>query len=312
MSNSEMEWRAGLGLELFGIVARKRNRECVRSVDAYMGGCRLVCALAPLLVVSLSGCGKPQHLAASLPLAGAGITAKPNPVPVIHVVVALCDNKYQGIVPVPARIGNGDDLIDNLYWGADLGVKSYFRRLKDWKLVQSVKDPAPKILERVIFRKSKGGAILVADAYRGREIKAATEDFMSFAAGASPLTLSVLGKELSGGGGADMLVYVGHDGLMNFQLSSTAKHQDARTRKVAILCCKSQQFFGPSVQAAGAEPLLWTKSLMAPEAYVLEAAVQSFLKHENGSRAVERASAAYAKYQHCSVRAARTVFASGF
>lgn len=27
----------------------------------------------------------------------------------IHVYVALCDNVYQGIVPVPKAIGNGDD-----------------------------------------------------------------------------------------------------------------------------------------------------------------------------------------------------------
>ncbi len=27
----------------------------------------------------------------------------------IYIYVALCDNKYQGIVPVPAKIGNGQD-----------------------------------------------------------------------------------------------------------------------------------------------------------------------------------------------------------
>ena len=31
----------------------------------------------------------------------------------IHVFVALCDNKYQGIVPVPPKIGNGQDLNNN-------------------------------------------------------------------------------------------------------------------------------------------------------------------------------------------------------
>ena len=28
-----------------------------------------------------------------------------------HILVALCDNKYQGIVPVPTKIGNGQDLM---------------------------------------------------------------------------------------------------------------------------------------------------------------------------------------------------------
>jgi hypothetical protein len=35
---------------------------------------------------------------------------------VIHVTVALCDNQHQGIVPVPALIGNGRDSRNNLYF----------------------------------------------------------------------------------------------------------------------------------------------------------------------------------------------------
>ena len=43
---------------------------------------------------------------------------------VVHVTVALCDNEHQGIVPVPRAIGNGKDPRNNLYWGADYGVKT--------------------------------------------------------------------------------------------------------------------------------------------------------------------------------------------
>ena len=45
---------------------------------------------------------------------------------VIHVLVALCDNKYQGIVPVPPKIGNGQDVNNNLYWGCSMGVRTIF------------------------------------------------------------------------------------------------------------------------------------------------------------------------------------------
>ena len=38
----------------------------------------------------------------------------------IHVVVALCDNENQGIVPVPEKLGNGKEPLTNLYWGAPL------------------------------------------------------------------------------------------------------------------------------------------------------------------------------------------------
>ena len=50
---------------------------------------------------------------------------------VAHVVVALCDNESQGIVPVPARLGDGDSPQSNLYWGAMYGVRGWFLPSRD-------------------------------------------------------------------------------------------------------------------------------------------------------------------------------------
>src|SRR5262245_12901887 len=48
---------------------------------------------------------------ADAPSPSAAITPTPvNTSRVIHVLVALCDNVNQGIVPVPPRLGNGEDL----------------------------------------------------------------------------------------------------------------------------------------------------------------------------------------------------------
>src|SRR5258705_8709276 len=55
----------------------------------------------------------------------------------IHIYVALCDNKYQGIVPVPAKIGNGQDPDNNLYWGCAFGIRTYFKNSREWKLIES-------------------------------------------------------------------------------------------------------------------------------------------------------------------------------
>ncbi|RYD88183.1 MAG: hypothetical protein EOP54_27665 [Sphingobacteriales bacterium] len=66
-----------------------------------------------LSIVCIWGCTQP---AANKPAEGNAV--KPSAklkniahidadVKVIHVFVALCDNKYQGIVPVPKAIGNG-------------------------------------------------------------------------------------------------------------------------------------------------------------------------------------------------------------
>lgn len=51
---------------------------------------------------------------------------------------------------------------------------------------------------------------------------------------------------------------------------------------------------------------------MAPEAYVLDAALAGWLAQESGERVRARAAAAYHKYQRCGPRAAADLFATGF
>jgi hypothetical protein len=115
--------------------------------------------------------------------------AKRNPGRLIHVLVALCDNESQGIVPVPARIGNGDDPANNLYWGARFGVKTFFKASSDWRPVAEERNPKPAILERIILKHRTGDLYLVADAYRGREIKQCVTDFFQFSSGRDDETI---------------------------------------------------------------------------------------------------------------------------
>lgn len=46
---------------------------------------------------------------------------------IVHVFVPLCDNDNQGIVPVSKALGDGDNLITNLYWGHYTVLKPIFR-----------------------------------------------------------------------------------------------------------------------------------------------------------------------------------------
>ena len=99
---------------------------------------------------------------------------------VIHVFVPLCDNDNQGIVPVNKTLGDGLNLRTNLYWGALYGVKTHFKKQKDWKLLSAEKDIDQNVLERVIFQKkySNGAQVyLIADAYRGDRMKICLEDY---------------------------------------------------------------------------------------------------------------------------------------
>ena len=71
---------------------------------------------------------------------------------VTHVLVSLCDNKYQGIVKVPVGIGNGQDAGNNLYWGCAYGVKTYLKNQAYWTIVETQKSLNDTILERVVFQ----------------------------------------------------------------------------------------------------------------------------------------------------------------
>jgi hypothetical protein len=238
--------------------------------------------------------------------------AKRNPGKLVHVLVALCDNESQGIVPVPARIGNGDDPANNLYWGARFGVKTFFKRASDWKLIAETRNPRAGILERLVFKHQTKNIHLIADAYRGREIKRCVADFFEFSAGRSGETITANSIELQAGGGADLVAYVGHDGLMDFSLDSYPQKADDRRRDAIMLACVSKRYFAEPLRKTGARPLLWTTGLMAPEAYVLKAAMDGWVLNENGEEVRRRAATAYNQYQRCGVNAALRLFSSGW
>lgn len=242
--------------------------------------------------------------------------ATENPGRLIHIVVALCDNQYQGIVPVPARIGNGDDPANNLYWGAAYGVRTFFQKSKEWKLIKKTANPKAAVLERVVFKHNSKDVYIVADAYRGREIRQTTIDFLQFAAGVQDepidVQLNLQPVVLNAGGGADLIAYVGHDGLMDFTLAEYPRKSDQRQRDVIILACASKPYFREAIHETGANPLLWTTGLMAPEAYVLKSAIEGWIVNESGEGVRKRAAAAYNSYQRCGMRAALNLFSNGW
>ena len=234
----------------------------------------------------------------------------------VHVFVALADNQHQGIVPVPAKIGNGDDARNNLYWGAAAGVKTFFSRSAEWTVIRCGAGPKPEVLERCILRYRAADVYLVADAYRGSEIRQTILDFFTAASGTHSETVTIAGTvsplTISAGGGANLVAYVGHDGLMDFQLAAFAEKKNDAPRDAIILACASKQFFAEPVRASGAYPLLWTTGLMAPEAYTLKAALDGWISGESHEQIRNRAATAYDKYQKCGLRAAHRLFASGW
>ncbi len=234
----------------------------------------------------------------------------------VHVFVALADNQTQGIIPVPAKLGNGEDPERNLYWGSAYGVNTFFARSPDWERITCGERPKAEILERCVFKCRAANVYLVADAYRGREIRQAILDFLSAASGdnAEMMTVPALSGSLKVAirGGANLVAYIGHDGLMDFQLQQYPRKKNQAHRDAVVLACASKEFFAESVRASGAYPLLWTTGLMAPEAYTLKSALDGWIVGENNEQVRDRAAAAYDKYQKCGVRAAHRLLVSGW
>ena len=228
----------------------------------------------------------------------------------VHVFVALADNKHQGIVPVPAKLGNGDDPRNNLYWGALYGVKTYLRKSRDWTLLSTTSRPTKPVLERCVFQHKNKDVFLVADAYRGAEIRQAVADFLSAAGGKGPAVVRVSGRRIKTHGAADLVAYVGHNGLMDFTIQQAAAQAKGRGRDAIVLACKSKPYFGPRLSRLKARAVLLTTGLMAPEAYTLEAALDGWIAGASPNEIRDKAARAYHKYQKCGLRAARRLFVS--
>lgn len=213
----------------------------------------------------------------------------------VGVFVALCDNKHQGIVPVPAKIGNGDNPEENLYWGCSEGLKGHFDRSSKWKLVTKVDRPDGDILRTRTYRHRTRKATLHALAYRGRAIQKCIADFEN----------AVYTRKY------DLVVYIGHNGLMDFNLPEPKTSEPSKKRPACIaLCCKSAPYFRSRIQSMGAQPILLTTQLMYPGSFIVHDVIEEWLKGAS-LRAIRNCAArSYARNQKISEKTARGVFAN--
>lgn len=209
----------------------------------------------------------------------------------VRVFVALCDNDSQGIVPVPAKIGDGDVPADNLYWGCGEGVRTWFKRSANWKVSVPEGKPAEPVLERFVAKHKTHAVSLVAEAYRGSAIQQCLLDF----------------EAAVSGGKTDLVFFVGHNGLMDFALPSPTAGSGAGT-EVAVICCKSREYFLGRLGAMGAVPVLLTEQFMYPGAFLVHDAIEAWAAGGGAKEIRAAAGKAYAKNQKISVKAATGVF----
>jgi len=210
----------------------------------------------------------------------------------VMLFVALCDNASQGIAPVPAKIGNGDNPETNLYWGCTDGFAGCFGSSKSWKLVKKESPADARILRRLVYRNESAGVEITAEAWRGSEIKACLTAFES---------ALVSGKH-------DLCAYIGHNVLMDGEVSpNTAKA--TKPVDAIVLCCMSESYFKERLTKIGARPVLLTTQLMYPGSFILRDGLPVWAKGGSLEEVRDSAAGAYSRNQKISVRVAKGVFA---
>ncbi|WP_246357506.1 hypothetical protein [Pyxidicoccus fallax] len=226
------------------------------------------------------------------------VAAPPATEVAIEVFVPLCDSALIAC----GRGGAGDprSLEANLYWGAAYGAERFLSRATGFTVRSREDGPSGSavlrelVIERAAARGERPVRLLLR-AYAGDRIDTALEDFLRAAAGASQ---------------ADLVVWAGHDRLMDRSPPEIPPLPGATPRPVAVLACMSEQYFGPVLQPLGARPVVLTRTMMAPEAYLLEALASAAARHGPSDTAALRTALveAYARYQRITRRSASSVF----
>lgn len=233
---------------------------------------------------------------------------------IVRILVPLCDNVHQGIVPVSTKLGDGMNLNTNLYWGAGYGIKTHFKRLKNWSLISEKERVDSNILERVIFRKiypNKTKVIVIADAYRGDKMYECLIDYFNILAckRTDYIFLDSIKIEISKN--ADLLCFNGHNGLMEHSPEIIINNSKKYTDAVAIACV-SDEYFSYYFKQAKAYPLVVTTSLLPPEAYILQAIIDNWALMQDEKLIANSAGDNVARIFKKSKTACRKMFKTGW
>jgi len=235
-------------------------------------------------------------MAASLvPIKAFGTTPKQ-----ARIIVSLADNQNQGIVPIKASLGDGQDPKNNLYWGALYGAKTHFRRKENWSVTSRSSEKSAVLDAFELKHTDHPTTKIIVEAWDGAKQKFAVKAYLADLREAESPN--------------DLVCFVGHNALMDLVVANvpalkTVKAANIdRGRKGSVIACRSAPYFEPHHDSLGVESYVMTKGLMAPEAYVLEGFLAAWLNGETANKARAGAAAKYSKYQNIPLRNANWLF----
>lgn len=238
------------------------------------------------------------------------------------VIVPLCSNAQ--IACGGRKAGDPSSLDGNLYWGGGFGVRRMLDVMpKTWERIAR-SDADGHVLEQLVYRRYVSGKLwgqrgeqqrieqlLILRAVHGDHIDRAVDDFTALAGHGGYATF----REKLDDGEYERRVlvhvagYAGHNRLMDGKSLNLGHESSPSATPSFVLACRSDAYFSNALRAAGSQPLLMTRDLMAPEGYVIEAMARALGDRVTETMLRQRVVAAYARWQRIPERTASLIFA---
>jgi len=226
---------------------------------------------------------------------------------VITANVVLWDASFNGRRRFP--ITDGNDPQHNLYWGAGYGMYHAFKKLFGWRLVGEEKDKMAvfkKVFTPNAFWQERGvkkpfEMYVVFNLYRSNDIVEGYRDFAQnlFGNRAQRITLKD-GRVIEAGSQSRIVGYVGHMTLQGKKAIKAVRNSQStnssEAKGVFMTSCLSAPIFSREVLDENNFGLLFTTSLLAPEAYVQNALFDAIARGARGDKISRGVASAYADY----------------
>lgn len=232
---------------------------------------------------------------------------------VVHVFVALYGYNYTDYENKRSW-EDGANPKTNLYWGAGYGVKTYFTKYDNWELVLEQKNLSDTVLERLVFTKTfSNGALvyLIADAYIGYEMETCLKNYFSALSEENLDSVVLENMRIAANGNADLIVFNGHNGLMDYLLEPN-EQKCSKLKETAVIACYSGEYFMDYFKKYHTYPLITTKGLIPAEAYILASIIESWAMLKTGKEIRESIIAKYSVIHQCPESEIQWLFATGW
>lgn len=232
---------------------------------------------------------------------------------VVHAYIPLCDNIHQGIIPTSSSLGDGMNLKTNLYWATSGGTKAYFKKQNDWVLVYDAFDIDSNVLERLIFKKiyPNSTVYFVADAYRGDRMEVCVNDYLAaISVNHLDTILTSTTDTVLAAGHSDLIIFNGHNGVMDYINIKPWPNKTNKRTDIVMNSCVSYGYLQEEFMLAGGYPLVRSKSLLYPGAYVLEQIINDWVLGKDEKTICLNAGRTYCEKHDCG--AGTKVYQSGW